>query len=81
MEEGIDLPDSMRHRAERAAGAKLGHVPEYVVTEGMHSCRCSCGWQGDGYIDGHNFAHMDWVLHIRDKGAKIVYPPTALPIL
>lgn len=35
---------------------------------------CSCGWKSADYQDGAEYAQQDWVKHILERGATIIYP-------
>lgn len=63
-----------RFDAEIEAGKQIGHVQEITGVTMDDTCICSCGWKSGTYWDGKEYAHTDWVRHIKDRGAVIAYP-------
>jgi hypothetical protein len=70
---------SRRLDAELAAGAVIGCIQNNVGTDMIDQYQCACGWRSKPYYDGAEYAHADWVSHIKAKGAAINYASTNIP--
>lgn len=62
-----------RYAAEIEAGKQIGHVSKIEGVTMDDTCVCSCGWQSRAYWDGREYAHTEWVDHIKAQGATILY--------
>lgn len=66
--------NSARHKAEVEAGKEIGHTQEITGVTMDDTCLCSCGWKSGTYWDGKEYAYTEWVTHIKEQGATIIYP-------
>ena len=70
-----------RYHAEINAGKEIGHTQKIEGVTMDDTCVCSCGWKSNTYWDGNDLAYADWVTHIKERGAIVIYPddPSQIP--
>ncbi len=66
--------NKLQHDAEIKAGKEIGHTPKIEGVTIDDTCVCSCGWRSRTYWDGRHLAHAEWVAHIKEYGANVLYP-------
>ncbi len=63
-----------RRQAEIEAGEAIGHTQKIEGATMDDTCVCTCGWRSRTYWDGDDLAYQEWVKHIQEKDAIILYP-------